>query len=227
MVFQDPYTSVDPRMSIHRIVEEPLRIHTSLTRYEKYEKSRNLLESLGLKKDDMSKFPHEFSGGQLQRIGIARAFITDPDFVVCDEPVSALDMSIQSQIINLFMQLQRDRNVAYLFISHDMNVIKHVSNRIAVMYLGHLIELAEKKEFFCHTLHPYSQALVSAIPVPDPQFKRSRVLLSGELPNPLNPPQGCPFLTRCSQAKKPCGEIMPALKDTGTGHFVACHLYKG
>jgi oligopeptide/dipeptide ABC transporter ATP-binding protein len=227
MVFQDPYTSVDPRMTIRRIVEEPLRIHTNLSRSEQHEKSRTLLEELGLKEEDMAKFPHEFSGGQLQRIGIARAFITNPEFVVCDEPVSALDMSIQAQIINLFTRLQRERGVTYLFISHDMNVIKHVSNRIAVMYLGHLVELAEKKEFFSHTLHPYSQALVSAIPVPNPRHNRSRVHLSGELPNPLNPLPGCPFQTRCPRVQQKCGEIMPPLIDAGAGHSVACHFYSG
>jgi oligopeptide/dipeptide ABC transporter ATP-binding protein len=225
MVFQDPYGSVDPRMKIHRIVEEPLRIHTQLTEKEQYEKSRVILENLGLNEIDMVKFPHEFSGGQLQRIGIARAFITDPEFVVCDEPVSALDMSIQAQIINLFMQLQRERGVTYLFVSHDMNVIKHVSSRIAVLYMGHLVELAEKKDFFNNTLHPYSQALISAIPVPNPGHKRTRVHLAGELPNPLNLPPGCPFQTRCSKAQGICKEKMPALADAGNGHFVACYFH--
>ena len=225
MVFQDPYLSVDPRMNVHRIVEEPLRIHTKLSRHEQSEKSMSLMESLGFKANDMNKFPHEFSGGQLQRIGIARAFITDPEFVVCDEPVSALDMSIQAQIINLFMQLQQERGVTYLFVSHDMNVIKHVSNRIAVMYMGHLVELAGKKELFSSTMHPYSRALISAIPVPNPRHNYSRVHLTGELPSPLNMPPGCPFQTRCNIVRDICKESMPPLVDAGNGHFVACHFH--
>ena len=227
MVFQDPYLSVDPRMNIHNIIEEPLRIHTQLSKQEQSEKSRSLMESLGLKASDMYKYPHEFSGGQLQRIGIARAFITDPEFVVCDEPVSALDMSIQAQIINLFMQLQRERGVTYLFVSHDMNVIKHVSSRIAVMYVGHLVELAGKKDLFDNTLHPYSQALISAIPIPTPGRKQSRVHLSGDIPNPLNLPPGCPFQTRCHKVKPLCRETMPPLLDAGNKHFVACHFHNG
>ena len=227
MVFQDPYTSVDPRMNIRRIVEEPLRIHTRLNGSERYERSSKLLNSLGINEYDIHKYPHEFSGGQLQRIGIARAFITNPEFVVCDEPVSALDMSIQSQILNLFMDLQQERGVTYLFISHDMNVVKHVSNRIAVMYLGHLVEMAEKKEFFSRTMHPYSQALVNAIPVPNPLHKRNRAPLSGELPSPINPPSGCPFQTRCPQVMDVCREQMPAFTELSPGHFAACYLYSG
>jgi oligopeptide/dipeptide ABC transporter ATP-binding protein len=224
MVFQDPYSSVDPRMNVRRIIEEPLRIHSRMTKKERRDRSLPLMESLGFKEEDLEKFPHEFSGGQLQRIGIARAFITNPRFVICDEPVSALDMSIQSQILNLFKELQKERGVTYLFISHDMNVIKHVSNRIAIMYLGHVVELADKKEFFGNTLHPYSRALISAIPVPNPGHKRNRIHLSGELPNPLNPPRGCPFGTRCPKAIDLCRESLPSLKAEAPGHWAACHL---
>jgi oligopeptide/dipeptide ABC transporter ATP-binding protein len=225
MVFQDPYTSLDPRMNVRRIVEEPLRIHGRLNRAGRHERSWALMKNLGFKEADMERYPHEFSGGQLQRIGIARAFITDPSVVICDEPVSALDMSIQSQILNLFMELKQERNVTYLFISHDMNVVKHVSNRIAVLYLGSLVELAGKKEFFDNVLHPYSQALISAIPVPNPAFKRKRIILSGEPPNPLKLPSGCPFQNRCDRTLEICRKETPPLNEVCSGHYVACYRY--
>ena len=223
MVFQDPYSSIDPRMSIRRIVEEPLRIHTHMNRREKRGVVLPLMESLGFDEDDLKKYPHEFSGGQRQRIGIARAFILDPDFVICDEPVSALDVSIQAQILNLFGRLQQEKGTTYLFISHDMSVIKHVSDRIAVMYLGHVVELAGKKQLFDNTLHPYTQALMRAIPVPNPRSRARARLLEGELPSPLDPPSGCPFRMRCDRCRPECAQAMPELAEVETGHFVACH----
>mgnify|MGYP004645936587 CR=1 FL=1 len=225
MVFQDPYSSIDPRMCMRRIIEEPLRIHTKMTRAEKSAVVIPLIEKLGFKEEDLTKYPHEFSGGQRQRIGIARAFVINPEFVICDEPVSALDVSIQAQILNLFKELQRERNTTYLFISHDMSVIKHVSDRIAVMYLGSIVELAEKQDLFDNTLHPYTQALINAIPIPNPMIKSEMKTLEGELPSPLNPPSGCPFRLRCDKAMKCCEIRKPELKEVENGHFVACHRY--
>ena len=227
MVFQDPYSSIDPRMSMRRIIEEPLRIHTRMSSKEKLAVVLPLIERLGFIEDDLRKYPHEFSGGQRQRIGIARAFILNPDFIICDEPVSALDVSIQAQILNLFKELQRERYVTYLFISHDMSVIKHMSDRIAVMYLGRIVEIADKKALFKETLHPYTQALIQAIPIPNPEVRTKMKLLEGELPSPINPPSGCPFRLRCAHAGKVCSEIVPELKEITPGHFVACHLYEG
>lgn len=225
MVFQDPYSSIDPRMNMRRIIEEPLRIHTHMSSHEKLEHVLPLIKRLGFEEDDLKKFPHEFSGGQRQRIGIARAFILNPSFIICDEPVSALDVSIQAQILNLFMELQRERAVAYLFISHDMAVIKHVSDRIAVMYLGKIVELATAQELFAHTLHPYTLALIHAIPVPNPDAKQEIQVLEGELPSPLSPPTGCPFRLRCNCSMDICKDIQPGLKEVDSGHFVACHKY--
>lgn len=225
MVFQDPYSSIDPRMTMRRIIEEPLRIHTKMSSKEKLAVALPLIERLGFNEDDLKKYPHEFSGGQRQRIGIARAFILDPDFIICDEPVSALDVSIQAQILNLFKELQRERSVTYLFISHDMAVIKHVSDRIAVMYLGRIVEFADKKALFQEALHPYTKALIQAIPVPDPEVRTEMKLLEGELPSPIDPPSGCPFRLRCDCAGKACSEIVPGLEEISPGHFVACHLY--
>ena len=227
MVFQDPYSSIDPRMNIRRTIEEPLRVHTRMSRAEKRAAVMTLIESMGLSEEDLAKYPHEFSGGQRQRIGIARAFVLNPDFVICDEPVSALDVSIQAQILNLFKRLQRERGVTYLFISHDMSVIKHVSDRIAVMYLGQIMELAGKDELFRRTLHPYSVALMGAIPVPNPEYRRARVLLKGDLPSPLNPPSGCRFSTRCEHVMDLCRARPAPLAEVSPGHFVACHLYGG
>lgn len=225
MIFQDPYSSLDPRMSVERIIEEPLRIHTNMGKKEKKRLVSSLLEKVSLSEDSLKKFPHEFSGGQRQRIGIARALALEPEFVVCDEPVSALDVSVQAQILNLFKQMQKDFLLTYLFISHDMSVVRHMSDRIAVMYLGRIVELAEKRELFEHTLHPYSIALMSAIPVPDPTISVGSIRLKGELPSPLNPPPGCPFQTRCSSVMQICRKSCPSLKETVPGHFTACHLY--
>ncbi|MFH5183579.1 ABC transporter ATP-binding protein [Paenibacillus sp. TAB 01] len=225
MIFQDPYSSLDPRMTIRRIIEEPLRIHTKYTAKQKLEAVLPLLDKVSIPEDALGKYPHEFSGGQRQRIGIARALVLGPEFVICDEPVSALDMSVQAQILNLFKQMQKEFGLTYLFVSHDMSVVKHISDRIMVMYLGKVVELASKHELFSNTLHPYSIALMNAIPVPNPEAVRDRTLLEGELPSPINPPAGCPFQSRCPHVKPVCGVEMPSLKEVEPGHFVACHLF--
>lgn len=225
MIFQDPYSSLDPRMPLGKIIEEPLRIHTDFDKEKKQEIVRDLLKKVSLPEDSLKKFPHEFSGGQRQRIGIARALALRPEFVICDEPVSALDVSVQSQILNLFKKMQKEFQLTYLFISHDMSVVRHMSDRIAVMYLGKVVELAGKVALFEDTLHPYSVALMNAIPIPDPSVPMGNVRLEGELPSPLDPPPGCPFQTRCSKARPICREQDPALKEVKSGHFCACHLY--
>ena len=223
MVFQDPYSSLDPRMSVRRIIEEPLRVHTKLSAREKLEIVKPLLQQIGLPEEALDKFPHEFSGGQRQRIGIARALVTKPELLICDEPVSALDVSIQSSILNLFKKMQREMGLSYLFITHDMSVVKHVSDRIAVMYLGRIVELAETKELFSNTLHPYSKALMNAIPIPDPTLPVKKAALTGEPPSPINMPSGCAFHTRCPYATEECRTKVPEFRDMGNGHFVACH----
>lgn len=225
MVFQDPYSSLDPRMNVRRLIEEPLRIHTNLSAKEKMDIVKPLVELVGLREDALEKYPHEFSGGQRQRIGIARALVLEPKLLVCDEPVSALDVSIQAQILNLFKQLQKKKNLAYIFISHDMSVIRHVSDRIMVMYLGQVMEVAPKKELFDHTMHPYSIALMDAIPVPDPKYKRRRKLLTGDIPSPIDAPLGCPFQTRCPRVMECCKESRPHLHEVEPEHYVACHLF--
>lgn len=227
MIFQDPYSSLDPRMKIRRIIEEPLRIHANLNPKQKQDIVVPLMEKLGFPQEALDKFPHEFSGGQRQRIGIARALVLKPELLICDEPVSALDMSVQAQILNLFKQLQKELNLTYLFISHDMSVVKHVSDRVMVMYLGRIMELAPKQELFNNTLHPYTKALMNAIPIPDPKVRKAKMLLEGDLPSPLNPPPGCPFQTRCPQALDVCRTRTPALQEAAKDHFVACHLYDG
>lgn len=227
MIFQDPYSSLDSRMSVGRIIQEPLRIHEKMSAAEQRAAVLPILEKVGLQESDLDKYPHEFSGGQRQRIGIARALVTKPDILLCDEPVSALDVSIQSSILNLFRQMQQDFNLTYIFISHDMSVVRHVSDRIAVMYLGHIVEMADKQTFFNNAMHPYSIALMSAIPVPDPTHKKQRILLAGDPPSPVSPPSGCPFRTRCAHAMPRCAECMPVLREVEEGHLVACHLCGG
>jgi len=226
MVFQDPYSSLNPRMTVSDIIGEPLDIHRLYAdKKERSEKILAMMAKVGLNSEHASRYAHEFSGGQRQRIGIARSLVTNPEFVVCDEPVSALDVSIQAQVINMFDELQAEMNLTYLFIAHDLLVVRHISDRIAVMYLGKLVELADAKEIYDHPLHPYSKSLMSAVPVPDPKIARSnqRLVLHGDIPSPLNAPSGCPFRTRCPHACDACAEAMPELKELAPGHFVACH----
>ena len=224
MVFQDPYSSLDPRMNVRDIIEEPLRVHTNLSAEEKLAVVKKVLEQIELPAETLEKYPHEFSGGQRQRIGIARVLVTDPELLVCDEPVSALDVSIQASILNLFKQMQRERGLSYLFISHDLSVVKHLCDRIAVMYLGRIVELAEKKELFANTLHPYTQALMSAIPAIRAANRGKKIRLQGEPPSPIDPPSGCAFHVRCPYAEKICAEQVPPLRDMGGGHMAACHF---
>lgn len=225
IIFQDPYASLNPRMTIGEIIAEPLIIHKlARNKEERREKVAWLMESVGLAADHMNRFPHEFSGGQRQRIGIARALAVNPRLIIADEPVSALDVSIQAQVINLLQDLQKKFSLTYLFIAHDLSVVKHISDRIGVMYLGKIVELADKDELFNNPLHPYTKALLSAIPIPDPEYKKERIILKGDVPNPVNPPQGCPFHPRCPMAKDICKQVAPELKDYGNGHFASCHL---
>ena len=224
MVFQDPYSSLDPRMNVRDIIEEPLRVHTNLSAEEKLAVVKKVLEQIELPAETLEKYPHEFSGGQRQRIGIARVLVTDPELLVCDEPVSALDVSIQASILNLFKQMQRERGLSYLFISHDLSVVKHLCDRIAVMYLGRIVELAEKKKLFANTLHPYTQALMSAIPAIRAANRGKKIRLQGEPPSPIDPPSGCAFHVRCPYAEKICAEQVPPLRDMGGGHMAACHF---
>jgi oligopeptide/dipeptide ABC transporter ATP-binding protein len=224
MVFQDPYSSLDPRMNVRDIIEEPLRVHTSMTAEEKLAVVKPVLEQIELPEETLEKYPHEFSGGQRQRIGIARVLVTDPELLVCDEPVSALDVSIQASILNLFKKMQKERGLSYLFISHDLSVVKHLCDRIAVMYLGRIVELAEKKELFANTLHPYTRALMSAIPAIRDSERREKIRLQGEPPSPIDPPSGCAFHVRCPYARAVCAEQVPPLRDMGGGHLVACHF---
>ena len=225
MVFQDPYSSLDPRMTAEDIIGEPLDVHhLCANRKERREKVISLMELVGLNSEHATRYAHEFSGGQRQRIGIARALAVDPKFIVCDEPVSALDVSIQAQVINMFEDLQSQLGVAYLFIAHDLLVVQHVSNRIAVMYLGHVVELADANELMSDPKHPYTQSLLSAVPIPDPKTarKKNRIVLEGDVPSPLNMPSGCPFRTRCRYATEQCAMERPELTDRGGGHMVAC-----
>lgn len=226
MVFQDPYSSLNPRMTVSDIIGEPLDIHKM---YKSQEERRTrileLMDSVGLNSEHASRYAHEFSGGQRQRIGIARSLAINPDFIVCDEPVSALDVSIQAQVINMFADLQEKMGLSYLFIAHDLLVVRHISSRIAVMYLGKMVEMAEATEIYSHPLHPYSKALMSAVPIPDPKIAREnqRIALGGDIPSPLNAPSGCPFRTRCPYATEVCAAEMPEFKEVSKGHFVACH----
>ena len=226
-IFQDPYASLNPRMTVGDIVGEPIDIHNlAKSKGERADRIKQLLEQVGLNSEQATRYPHEFSGGQRQRIGIARALAVEPEFIVCDEPVSALDVSIQAQIINMLEKLQQDMGLTYLFIAHDLAVVKHISQRIGVMYLGKIVEVAETRELHIKPLHPYTRALLSAIPAFDPQVNRARkrIILEGEIPNPLTPPKGCVFSTRCPYAKEICREQGPVLKEAGGGHQVACHF---
>ena len=226
IIFQDPYASLDPRMTVGDIIGEPLDIHKLYSnKKERQEKIYSLLETVGLNKEHANRFAHEFSGGQRQRIGIARALAVDPEFIVCDEPISALDVSIQAQVVNMLEDLQAERGFTYLFIAHDLSVVKHISNRIGVMYLGHLVELTDSNELYKNPMHPYTQTLLSAIPIADPKTSRARkrIVLEGDIPSPLNPPSGCTFRTRCPHATEECKNSAPVLKEYNNGHFVACH----
>ena len=227
MVFQDPYSSLNPRMTVPDIVGEPLDVHKMYpNKKEREERILELMGYVGLNSEHASRYAHEFSGGQRQRIGIARALAVNPEFIVCDEPVSALDVSIQAQVINMFDDLQEKLGLTYLFIAHDLLVVRHISDRIAVMYLGKMVELADADEIYNRPMHPYSKSLLSAVPLPDPKAARQnkRIVLSGDIPSPLNAPSGCPFRTRCPYAKEACAESMPEFKEVEKGHFVACHF---
>ena len=226
MVFQDPYSSLDPRMTVSDIIGEPLDVHKMYgSKKEREEKIRHLMGLVGLSSEHATRYAHDFSGGQRQRIGIARALAVEPKFIVCDEPVSALDVSIQAQVVNMFEDLQEQLGLTYLFIAHDLLVVKHISTRIAVMYLGKMIEIGPSNELYHHPIHPYTQSLLSAVPIPDPKIARAneRIHLSGDVPSPLHMPSGCPFRTRCPRATEKCAEVMPELKEMAPGHKVACH----
>ncbi|MGE7822721.1 ABC transporter ATP-binding protein [Paenibacillus sp. NPDC093718] len=225
MVFQDPYASLNPRMKVKELVAEPLLIHTKLSTKERDKLACELLETVGLNSFHAERFAHEFSGGQRQRIGIARALSVRPNLIVADEPVSALDVSIQSQVLNLLQDLQEEYGLTYLFISHDLSVVEHISDRIGVMYLGALVETADKDTLYDRPLHPYTQALLSSVPVPDPKQKKERIILKGDLPSPVNPPTGCRFHTRCPSCMEVCKQITPVYREVEPGHQVACHLY--
>lgn len=228
MIFQDPYSSLNPRMTIYEIIAEGLNVHFNLSKKEKSDKVNEILDAVGLTESFGNRFAHELSGGQCQRVGIARALIVEPDFIVCDEPISALDVSIQAQIVNLLIKLQRDRKLTYLFISHDLSMVRHISDRIGVMYLGSLVELTTSDKLFEKTLHPYTQVLLSAIPdaEPDTSKQRENIKIEGEVPSPINPPKGCKFSTRCSYATDICRTKRPVLTEVEEGHMVACHYYE-
>ena len=226
IVFQDPYSSLNPRMTVGDIVAEPLDVHRMCkTRVERNERVRELLATVGISSEQATRYAHEFSGGQRQRIGIARALASNPEFIVCDEPVSALDVSIQAQVVNMFEDLQQQLGLAYLFIAHDLSVVKHISNRIAVMYLGHIVEMADANELHRHPVHPYTISLLSAVPIPDPQRAKAnkRIMLEGDVPSPMRMPSGCPFRTRCSRTTAKCAECRPELREVAPGHVAACH----
>ena len=228
MIFQDPYASLNPRSTVFEIIAEPMEVH-GLYRTKKEMRNRvhELLEDVGLNRDHANRYPHEFSGGQRQRIGIARSLALDPEFIIADEPISALDVSVQAQVVKLLQRLQREKGLTYLFIAHDLSMVKYISDRIGVMYLGHLVELTTSAQLYDKPLHPYTEALLSAIPIPDPDIEesRERILLQGELPSPIHPPSGCVFRTRCPYVMTVCGEVKPKWTEKDAGHFVACHLH--
>jgi len=226
LIFQDPYTSLDPRMTVGEIIAAPIEVQKHLRGKEQEHRVKELLDLVGLKPDHINRYPHEFSGGQRQRVGIARALAMNPDFIVCDEPISALDVSIQAQIINMLEDLQAQLGLTYLFISHDLSMVRHISDVVGVMYLGHLVEKAPAEELYAHMLHPYTQALFSASPEPDPKAERSshRIVLQGDVPTPIDPPTGCVFSTRCPHTQDVCTKKRPGFREVSTGHFVACHL---
>ena len=226
LIFQDPFASLNPRMTAGEIIGEPLEIHKLYRGREKQKRIDEMLEMVGLPLESSSRFPHEFSGGQKQRIGIARALAINPRFIICDEPISALDVSVQAQIINLLKKLQNEIGLTYLFIAHDLRIVKYLSTRVAVMYLGQIVEIAPVEELYQNPKHPYTQALLSAIPIPNPKIERERqrIILRGEIPSPLNPPRGCPFATRCVHATPTCRHVRPEFKETSPGHLAACHL---
>lgn len=223
IIFQDPYSSLDPRMRIRDIVSEPLAAHGVRKRSARYERVEALLNAVGLGGNHMNRFPHEFSGGQRQRIGIARSLALNPSLVVCDEPVSALDVSVQAQVLNLLADLQNEFDLTFIFIAHDLSVVQHISDRVAVMYLGRIVEMAEVNKLFASPLHPYTEALLSAIPAPDPEVKSSQIILQGDVPSPANPPKGCHFNPRCRYATEQCRQEDPKLVEAADGHVVACH----
>ena len=228
MIFQDPYSSLDPRMKVHDIIAEGMRIHKLVhSKEEEIQVVQKLLEQVGLNPEHASIYVHEFSGGQRQRIGIARALAVNPEFLMCDEPISALDVSVQAQVVNLLIKLQKERGLTCMFIAHDLSMVKHISDRVGVMYLGNMVELADSETLYEDPLHPYTKALLSAIPIPDPRVEkqRSQIHLEGEVPSPVNPPEGCHFCNRCKYATEKCSQEAPVMREVKAGHFVACHLY--
>lgn len=229
MIFQDPYASLNPRMTVKEIISAGLEINGVDNKKEREKRVIEVLEVVGLSKHHANRYPHEFSGGQRQRIGIARALVVNPDFIIADEPISALDVSIQAQVVNLLKKIQKERDLTYLFIAHDLSMVKHISDRIGVMYLGNMAEVASSKDLYADPLHPYTQALLSAIPLPNPKMerKRERIILKGDLPSPTSPPSGCPFRTRCPEAMDICANIKPNWMEVKEDHWVACHLYNG